>query len=153
MIASANTLNGKKINVGVLKGDLAWLASIHEYGCNIPVTDEMRAFLHSKGLHLKKSTQYIKIPERSFLRSGHDEHIDEVLKKSDRLLSLVVGGQMSEKEFLNEIGQSLASKIKEYAVELRTPENHPFTIEQKGSSNPLVGKESSMIEGISYEVE
>lgn len=35
MQASIAELNGTKINVGCLEGEHAWLASIHEYGCNI----------------------------------------------------------------------------------------------------------------------
>ena len=37
-------INGSAIEVGVLKGEHAWLASIHEYGCDIPVTPKMRAY-------------------------------------------------------------------------------------------------------------
>lgn len=152
MIKTAKSLNGRKVNVGCLRGDHAWLASIHEYGCNIPVTDEKRAFLHSKGIHLKKSTTVIKIPERSFLRSGHDNHIDEVLKKADKLLGLVVGGQMDEEQLFEAVGEMLATKIKTYARNLSSPPNSSFTIEKKGSSNPLVNT-GNMIAGITYEVE
>lgn len=45
------------------------IAAIHEYGCTIQVTPKMRGYLHSQGLHLKASTNFIRIPERSFLRS------------------------------------------------------------------------------------
>jgi hypothetical protein len=62
--------------VGVKKGsrsssgrDVADIAWVHEYGCTIRVTEKMRAYLHTQGMHLKASTQYINIPERSFLRS------------------------------------------------------------------------------------
>lgn len=34
----------------------------------------------------------VTIPERSFLRKGHDEYIKEVMKYSDRLLGQVVAG-------------------------------------------------------------
>ena len=45
---------------------LGSLVFMNTNGCRIPVTPEMRAFLHHKGVHLKKSTNYIVIPERSF---------------------------------------------------------------------------------------
>lgn len=151
MVKTAKALNGRKVQVGCIQGDHAWLASVHEYGCNIPVTDKMRAFLHSKGIHLKKSTKVIKIPERSFLRSGHDEHIDEVLKKADKLLSLVVGGQKDEQQLFEAVGEMLATKIKTYARDLSSPPNSDFTVEEKGGSNPLVNT-GNMIEGISFEV-
>jgi hypothetical protein len=48
------------------------VAAVHEYGCTIKVTPKMRAYLHRAGLHLKKTTTHIHIPERSFIRASHD---------------------------------------------------------------------------------
>ncbi len=50
-------------------GDIVDIAWVHEFGCTIRVTERMRAYLHGQGLHLKQSTEYIVIPERSFLRA------------------------------------------------------------------------------------
>lgn len=144
-------LNGKKINVGADWAN-AWLAGIHEYGCKIPVTPKMRAYLHRQGLHLKESTKFITIPERSFLRAGFDEHNKEVLKKVEQTMPDVLIGTMSVEKYCEIIGLLLASKIKDYARNLDKPANHPFTVEQKGSSSPLVDT-GAMIESISYEVE
>lgn len=153
MEKSLRSLNGRKVKCGAIGGgEHAWLAGIHEYGCRIPVTPKMRAYLHSKGLHLKESTTEIVIPERSFLRAGFDEHHQKVANKVDRTLPDVLAGTMSEEQFLETIGILLSSKIKDYARDLRKPANHPFTVEQKGSSNPLVDT-GSMIESITYEVE
>lgn len=146
-------LKNKKVVVGAFNGDHAWLAGIHEYGCDIPVTDKMRKFLHAQGLHLSPSTTHIHIPERSFLRSGHDENADRVIMQTERALSQVLAGRMSVDDLLDLCGQQMATAIKTYARDLDSPPNHPFTIEQKGSSNPLVGTEASMIEGISWKVE
>ncbi len=44
------------------------LGAIHEFGATINVTDKMRAYLHSQGIHLKSDTTQIVIPPRSFLR-------------------------------------------------------------------------------------
>lgn len=44
------------------------LGAIHEFGATINVTPRMRAFLNYMGVHLKKDTTQITIPERSFLR-------------------------------------------------------------------------------------
>lgn len=131
-------LNGKKVKIGALKGDNAWLAGIQEYGCNIPVTPKMRAFLHSQGLHLKDSTKVIKIPERSFLRTGHDENVDRIMKQTDRAIKQVIDGKMSVDDMLDLCGEQFATAIKKYMRDLSSPENHPFTKEQKGSSNPLI---------------
>ena len=43
----------------------------------------------------------------------------------------------------------MATHIKEYAASLSTPPNHPYTVDQKGSSNPL-NDTGDMINGISW---
>lgn len=145
-------LNGRRVNVGA-HGEQAWLAGIHEYGCKIEVTDKMRAYLHSLGLHLKKDTQYITIPERAFLRNGYDLNKMNVVSDVDPALESVIDGSLDTDRFLEMVGQILSSTIKDYARDLDNPPNHPFTIKRKGSSNPLVGKTGDMIESITYEVQ
>lgn len=145
-------LNGRKVNVGCLKGSHQWLAAIHEYGCRINVTPKMRAYLHYQGIHLKESTTVIVIPERSFIRAGYDDRKKRVLDHSEILLKDVLGGKMSEDDFLETIGIELASEIKEYATNLSDPPNSSYTISKKGSSNPLWDT-GQMIGGISHEVE
>lgn len=149
MVKLAETLNDRKVEVGVLEGESQWLAAIHEYGCNITVTPKMRAYLHRNGLHLSQNTTTIHIPERSFLRSGHDKHIDSVLQQGGMAVGQVLAGKMSEQQLLDMIGQILSTNIKSYAVNLSSPANHPYTVEQKGSSNPLVDT-GNMIEGITW---
>jgi len=153
METAIKQLDGKTVSVGVLGGgENAWLASIHEYGCKIKVTDKMRAYLHRQGLHLKPTTTHIVIPERAFLRNGYDESKDEVLKKADALIGDVIGGTMSADQMCELVGLLLSSKIKDYAQELNSPPNHPYTVGQKGSSNPLVDS-GDMISSITYKVE
>ena len=67
-------LKRKKIKIGVLGNDseLQMIAAVHEYGADIPVTPKMRAWFAGNGYPLKSSTTVIKIPERSFLRTGRD---------------------------------------------------------------------------------
>lgn len=142
-------IDGEGVEVGVLQGEQKWLASIHEYGCDIKVTPKMRVFLHRQGLYLKASTTSIKIPERSFLRTGYDENCNAVLKKAGLMLADVSSGTMSADACIKGVGLELSSKIKDYARDLDSPANHPFTIEQKGSSNPLVDT-GDMIGGITW---
>lgn len=151
MQKAAAQLDGRHVQAGVF-GEQAWLAGIHEYGCKIKVTDKMRAYLHSQGLHLKDSTTYITIPERAFLRNGYAEGRESIIQDAHTLLPLVLSGGLSSEQYLAQIGQWMASHIKDYAASLSSPANHPFTINQKGSSNPLVDT-GDMIGSISYEVE
>lgn len=151
VMQTLEALGNKKIEVGAIQGESAWLAAIHEYGCEIVVTPKMRAFLHHQGLHLKNSTTVIKIPERSFLRKSHDEKGEQVLKQCERALGLVTSGKMSLEQYLDLVGRNYVTMIKEFIVELDSPPNHPYTVEQKGSSNPLVST-GGLVESISYRV-
>lgn len=153
MQAAVERLDGKKVSVGVLGGgEQSWLASIHEYGCKIEVTPKMRAYLASTGLYLKATTTHITIPERAFLRNGYDENKDDVIRKAEAILGDVIGGTMTPEQLFELVGLLLKSRIQDYARELDSPPNHPYTVQQKGSSNPLVDS-GSMINAISYKVE
>lgn len=96
-------------------------------------------------------TPSVKIPERSFLRAGHDTYIDEVLKKTEKAIGLVIKGKMSQEQYLNMVGQMLSSKIKEYARDLSSPPNSKITSAAKGSNNPLIDT-GGMIEGITHRI-
>lgn len=146
-------VDGKKISVGVM-GENAWLASIHEYGCRIRITDKMRAWLHRNGLHVKDSTTEIVIPERSFLRSGYDECRERVLDRADRALEILLDGVWDEDDFYKFVGEFLRDNIQDYAEDLVTPPKHPFTLERNGGLTDLfVGKNGGFINDIEYEVE
>lgn len=149
MIERLEELDGVSVEVGVLKGEHKWLAGIHEYGLDIEVTDKMRKYLASQGLYLRKETTHIHIPERSFLRSGFDQCKGDVMKKGKLLIIQVADGKMTSRGCMQAIGMELVSKIKDYARDLDSPENHPFTADRKGSSNPLVDT-GDMISGISW---
>lgn len=149
MIKRLEAIDGIAVEVGVLKGEHAWLASIHEYGCDIEVTPKMRKYLASQGLYLSKNTTHIHIPERSFLRTGYDGNREKVMKKARQLLDQVADGKMSARGCMQALGIELSSKIKDYARDLSSPANHPFTTDRKGSSNPLVDT-GDMIGGITW---
>lgn len=112
----------------------------------------MRAFLHRQGLHLKDDTTVIKIPERSFLRTGHDENVDRVIKQTERAIGQVLAGKMTVDDMLDLYGEQMATAIKTYMRDLSTPPNHPYTVEQKGSSNPLIDT-GNFVESITYKKE
>lgn len=189
MITELEILDGKKIEVGVFEGESAWLAAIHEYGCNIEAkkAEYLTVPIHPKSKGKKASefkdlvcieskngnkflirkigkgknkgsveflywlTKSVKIPERAFLRNGHDENIDKVMKYSDTLIKQVASGKMTADECLDLLGQSLATKIKTYARNLDNPPNWSGTSEAKGRDNPLVDT-GNMINSISHRI-
>ena len=128
------------------------VAGVHEYGVKIRVNDKMRSYLHYQGLHIKDSTEYIEIPERSFIRSTFDESNDRILEQTERAICQVLDGKMSVDDMLNLFGQQFTTAIKKTMRDLDSPANHPYTKEQKGSSNPLIDT-GGLIESITWEVE
>lgn len=131
---------------------LIMIANVHEYGCDIPVTNKMRGFFaYNFDVHLKKDTKVIKIPERSFIRSGFDKYHQEFANYGD-LLNQVINGDISAKDFYDIIGQKGAAVIQNFLIkEVNTPPNSGLTIRNKDSSNPLVD-EGRLVGAISYEV-
>lgn len=148
---NAAELNGKAVAVGVFDGEMAWLASIQEYGCVIPVTDKMRGWFRSQGVNLKKSTTQITIPPRPFLRNGYDEKKGETVQAIEGLLGAVLEGDMSVSDLLDMLGLQLSTGIQTYARDLSSPANSGFTTSRKGSSNPLVDS-GGMIGAITWKV-
>ncbi|MCY9007191.1 hypothetical protein [Peribacillus frigoritolerans] len=163
IIKHAEELNNKQILVGIFgesaqsgHGDsditMGEIAAIQEYGTRIQVTDKMRGYLASQGLPLKKSTTHITIPERSYIRAGWDEHEKGILDKAVNLLvDAIIEGKPSTNDALDAIGLEAEGKLQEFARHLNDPSNHPFTVDQKGSSNPLVDT-GRLIGAITHEV-
>ena len=131
---------------------LIMIANVHEYGCDIPVTDKMRGFFaYNFDAHLKKDTKVIKIPERSFIRSGFDKCHQKFADYEDILMS-VVDGDISAKTFYEIIGQGGADMIRDFLInEVKSPANSGLTIKNKGSSNPLVDT-GRLANAIDYEI-
>lgn len=96
-------------------------------------------------------TPSVTIPERSFLRGGFDEHHKAVLKSIDMLIPMLLDGRVSQQDMFEMVGETLATKIKEYARSLNNPPNSSITKNNKGRNNPL-SDSGSMIESITYEV-
>lgn len=150
------------VDVGVIgnnasskTGDLtlAELATIQELGAIIPVTEKMRGYLSATGLHLKKDTKEIVIPARSYMRQSFDEQMSELGRMADDLNMQIVLGKITKNKALNQLGQSHQNQIqKNMSTKGKFQENHPYTINQKGSDQPLIGKSGRLRQSISHEV-
>ncbi len=153
MIQKAQEINRRSVQVGIFDGYYAWLAGIHEYGCHIPVTPKMRAWLHHQGIHLKKSITEIVIPERSFLRAGFDSTHEMVLSDIDVTLGHYLVSRQHVETVLKVTGRNLASQIKKYARNLRSPAKSAASY-QLGTknSNPLI-ETGSMIAHITFQID
>lgn len=153
VIKKVEEFNGQKIHIGVMEdGEMGMIASVQEYGVKIQVTPKMRGFLASRGLHLKKTTTHITIPERSYIRAGWDENEKDMMDRAEEFIKQAITGGVSVDAVMDALGQEGRDRIRDFAVDLKDPANHPFTIEQKnGKSNPLVDS-GGLIEAITYKV-
>lgn len=98
-------------------------------------------------------TPSVKIPERSFLRNGHDANYERIITQTERALSVVLSGKMTIDQMLDLYGQQMATAIKLYMRDLRTPPNSPITQAVKGDDNPLIGKTNSLHDSITWRKE
>lgn len=152
LIEKLTGIKNRTIEAGILEdGEQAMIAHVHEYGVDIGVTPRMRAYLHHMGIHLRKDTTHIHIPERSFIRKTADEDMDAIADKIETLLPDVIDNNIDAEAFLKMAGLELEEKMKDKLVEVSDPPLSDVTIERKGSSNPLVDT-GSLLSSISYRV-
>ncbi len=126
-------------------GKHAFLARIHEFGCRVPVTEKMRRFLHGNGVHLKKNTRFLLIPERSFLRSGYDATRDKLTRHMSRMWL----SKRPAHDELSALGQILQEGIQEYIRAGIAPPKKDFPLSR--GTTPLISS-GALIDGIQYEV-
>lgn len=139
--AQLRKLTNRKVRVGIFgdeDSEMVMIGNVHEYGCEIPVTPKMRAWFAAQGYPLKKTTTVIKIPERSFIRSGYDENEDALFNKIEDLFQNVLDFSINADIFADMVGLELESKIKDKMRNISNPANSQMTVDRKGSDNPLV---------------
>lgn len=153
LLKTLKEIGKSQIKVGILGADseLSMIAAVHEFGVDIQVTDKMRGWFGANGYPLKKSTTVIRIPERSFLRSGYDENIDKVAHKVEQMLPSVLENDVDPKVFMDAIGLEFAGLIQKKLRSLKSPGLSSMTIERKGSSNPLIDS-GRLVGAIKHEV-
>lgn len=132
-------------------GEILMIANVNEYGCNIDVTDKMRGYLHTIGIHLKSSTKTINIPERSFMRGGYEDSKSKFISNGNKLLTKVINLELPVQAFYDALGEYIVGRIQKYMTSLKNPPNHPATVNQKGSTNPLIDT-GRLRESITYKV-
>ena len=143
------------IEIGVFGEDdseLLMIARVHEFGVDIDVTPKMRAYLHYIGVHLSDSTKQVNIPERSFMRAGFDSRQKKIQKQAEKLIADVLMMKTKAKPAMESLGQIMVTQIQDYLTALSSPPNHPATIKNKGSSNPLINSGKLRNEGITYKI-
>lgn len=154
ILSNIDELNSKNLEVGLFApegSDLFIIGMANEYGAHIPVSNKMRAYMHYQGVHLKKTTTEIEIPERSYIRAGFENSKEFIAEYITRALPLAIDGRLEVDRFYSLLGEVCVSKITDYMQQLRTPPNSDLTIARKGSSNPLIDT-GRLIQSITYRV-
>jgi hypothetical protein len=152
MIRRLKRADGMEVNVGIFggaKSKVAQYMSANEFGARIKVTEKARKYLHAIGLHLKRGTKTIVIPERSWFRSTLDDK--SKMKKALKAFDKVTDMKFSLRKMFNLVGMELRGELRKKVRSNIQPENHPFTISRKRSSRTLVDKGIG-INAIDYEV-
>ncbi len=147
-------LGSHHLEIGIFGEDdskILMIARVQEYGVEIKVTEAMRNYLHAAGLHLRGETDKITIPERSFMRAGFDVKRKDFQKKGEEIVYKVIGLKLTSQAGLDILGNYIVGQLQDYLTKIRNPANHPFTINQKGSSNPLIN-EGRLRQAITYKI-
>lgn len=140
--------------------DLAAIGCVQEYGAEIPVTDKLRNYFRWQfGVNLKKSTTHIKIPARSWL---YEPIKDANFKKTiyDYIGDEKVLEEYADKEIIQNLAKiigevgllQIQKAFQDGGINGEWANNSPITIEQKGSSRPLIDK-GDLRRQITYSVE
>ena len=168
MMDQLKEVNGAKIIVGVQKEpginfhghtvsaseDLCKIAYVHEFGYDIEVIPEMRAWLHHNGIHLKKDTTHIHIPERSFVRQAHKEGMAQFRQLKRELEGKVFTGKVTIDEMLDTLGRDAMTNTFDNLGHGSTPVTK-YTLEHRKDSpnpTPLIDTGSGIQNHITYRV-
>jgi hypothetical protein len=91
------------------------------------------------------------IPERPFIRGAIDKYGKDIQQFSEDLIMRYLESEVSFDVCVKTIGEYVVGKIQKYMVDLQDPPNKPATIENKGSSNPLIDT-GQLLQSITYRV-
>src|SRR5690606_3329834 len=89
------------------------VARVHEYGIDIPITEKMRNWFLAQGMPLRKDTDRIRIPEKSYLRTGWDKNESSFQRRAAELMDEVLQGRITAYEARERLGEYIVKKIRE----------------------------------------
>lgn len=92
-----------------------------------------------------------KVPSRPAFRLAADENRAKIAEAQSRLAQQVLDGKIDTRTALGRLGLLVQGYVRKSIIDLRDPPNAPFTIKQKGSSNPLVDS-GQLVQSVTWEV-
>lgn len=123
------------VKVGFLSGDIVTIAATNEFG----TTQAGRG-------------RNVKIPERSFLRSTHDEKAEHWTRLMGRMKLLILTGRMGVKEALIKAGLIIQSAVREKINSNLPPENAESTLAAKAPGTKTLIDTGRMIQSVKFQV-
>ncbi len=122
-------LSGKAVKVGIQSdaGEVLDRAFFNEYGTT-------------------------RIPARPFVSTAFDENRDDLHAMKSRLWDGLMMGRIGADQAAALLGEHHQNQVQEKITSIQTPPNAASTVEQKGSSNPLIDT-GQMRQSVRYEVE
>ena len=122
-------LSGKAVKVGIQSdaGEVLDRAFFNEYGTT-------------------------RIPARPFVSAAFDENRDDLHRMKSRLWDGLLMGRIGADQAAALLGEHHQNQVQEKITSIQTPPNAASTVEQKGSSNPLIDT-GQMRQSVRYEVE
>ncbi len=163
IIQGLQEIERSSIVVGVSeKGgkDIQVIASANEFGAEIHSKKAMKrlfAMMREAGIPPARSypkKDFIKIPERSFLRATADdpEVKNKLVETFAFALAQFLEGKNTAREVWTRTGQMMKRAIQARIFTNIPPKNHPFTSKLKGHDQTLKGKTNNLAKSIDYEV-
>lgn len=160
-------LQGMEIHVGIqgdAGSDLLRIASVHEYGATIKMTDKMRRYLGAMGLFddgdgdekytppegAKKG--YVNIPERSFIRASYDTGMGELSQICAAAIRHIYYDGWTAEQAANSIGAQAVQMTQSFIDAGIDPPKSKFTQERSTQKTPLVDS-GRLRESITWEIE
>lgn len=120
------------------RGGLSVTVGIHEdagqHGQDGITNAQLGALLNYGNPHNTLFGHPAPIPARPWLIPGVESATQDII---DTIQDAVAGGATLD-QTMEQIGAFAAGATQTYMTDLKEPPNSPYTIEQKGSSNPLI---------------
>lgn len=93
-----------------------------------------------------------RIPARPFVSTAFDENRDDLHAMKSRLWDGLLMGRIGADQAAALLGEHHQNQVQEKITSIQTPPNAASTVEQKGSTNPLIDT-GQMRQSVRYEVE
>jgi hypothetical protein len=93
------------------------------------------------------------IPSRSFIRDWFDESRSENQRAMRVIGQGVITGKVTPEQGLDRFGARMAGDVKKRIIAHIPPPNSKKTIARKGSSTPLIGKTTQLLNSITWKVD